>query len=129
MAVSCLNSISHAGTHGLQTSINFDASGTNIAELGVASWATWGGSVDASTATDSFSFWVQSSAPVTIANLYICEAGGVPEIGNAVNLAIPGDGLWHQYTVPIAVPVPPSPWTFVQGAAPWNNNPLVAVFF
>ncbi len=128
-AVTCQTVVSHNGTHSVMDIINFDPS-SDLAELGLYSWDAWGGPINASAAANNYSFWVQANGPVTIANLFMCQSSCLPEIGNpGLNLAVPGDGLWHNFVVPIGSPVPPSPWIFQNGVAPWNNNPIVEVFF
>jgi hypothetical protein len=128
-AVTCQTNVAHGGTHSMMDIINFDSS-SDLAELGLYSWDAWGGAVNASSATNNYGFWAQASGPVSIANLFICNASCSPEIGWAgVNLLLPGDGQWHYYAVPLGSPNPPSPWAFVSGVAPWTNSSDVEVFF
>ena len=128
-AITCVTSNSKSSSHSMECTINFDGSG-DLAEVGIGSWSTWGSYINASTATNNYSFWVTSTGPVTIANLYICAPSCLPQILNAgINLAVPGDSQWHNFVVPIGSPTPPSPWVFNQGAAPWNNNAIVEVYF
>lgn len=128
-AITCVTSTAHAGSHSMECSINFDGSG-DLAEVGIDSWSTWGGSINASSATNNYSFWVRATGPVTIANLYICQSSCLPQILNSgINLVVPGDSQWHNFVVPIGSPNPPSPWVFNQGAAPWTNSGIVQVFF
>ncbi|HVZ81240.1 MAG TPA: hypothetical protein VHE12_10675 [bacterium] len=127
--VTCTTAQALSGTHSMECSIDFDASG-DLAEVGIASWSTWGGTINASAATGYYSFWVSATGPVTIANLYICQSSCLPQILNpGINLAVPGDGQWHNFLVPIGSPTPPSPWVFNQGAAPWTQTGIVQVFF
>jgi hypothetical protein len=128
-ALTCVNSTAQSASHSLEASINFDAS-SDLAEVGIASWSTWGGIINASAAGNQYSFWVRATGPVTIANLYLCQSSCFPEIGNlGVNLAVPGDSAWHNFVVPLGTGTPPAPWTFANGAPPWNNNPIAQVFF
>lgn len=127
--ITCQTNVSHSSSHAIMDVINFDASG-DVAELGLYSWDAWGGAINAGTATNNYSFWAQASGPVSIANIFICNSGCLPEIGwTGVNLSLSPDNTWHYYAVPLGSPNPPAPWAFTSGVAPWTNSSNVEVFF